>query len=66
VNTWINVEDELPPISHEELVMWNGKWSRVGKYLDTLYAGPQFHTYYDTPEYGITLWMRIPNILGEK
>lgn len=37
---WIDTSKELPVISHNEIILWNGKWCYVGKYLATYHGGP--------------------------
>ena len=61
MSEWISVEERLPPASHDEIVVWNGKWSRVGKYLAASMCGDCFfYTHYDDVLHGITHWMPLP------
>lgn len=56
---YISVTTELPEVSHSELLLWNGKWSRVGKYLGSLSGTNQFYSPHDDVLRGITHWMLI-------
>ena len=57
---WVSVDERLPPKSHDPILLWNGRWAYVGKYLDTLKDGPRFHNPHDDvlPR-NITMWMPI-------
>ena len=57
---WISVDDRLPPISHDPILIWNGRWAYVGKYLANLSGEPRFHNPHDDvlPR-NISMWMPI-------
>lgn len=56
MSEWISVEDRLPESSwQKEIVVWNGKWSRVGHYITGIFVSP-----HDEVLDGITHWMPLP------
>lgn len=60
MSEWIKCCDRLPEISHNELVCWNGRWSRVGHYLDSSKHGPGFFSPHDERLPGIIKWLPLP------
>ena len=56
---WKRVDEVLPEVSHDELALWNGKFSRVGFYLSSLKHGNTFFSPMDEKLHGITHWMPL-------
>lgn len=59
MSEWISVKDRLPDVSHDEIVCWNGKFSRIGKFLSSLKYGDSFFSPHDEYLRWITHWMPL-------
>lgn len=57
---WISVKDRLPEVSHNEVAVWNGKFTRIGFYLASLKYGYGFFSPMDDRLHGITHWRPMP------
>jgi hypothetical protein len=60
MSEWISVDERLPEVSHREIACWNGKWSRVGFFLDSRKHGVSFFSPHDDRLTGITHWHPLP------
>lgn len=60
MSEWISVDKQLPKPSHDEIVLWNGRWAYVGKYLSKIHGGGEFQNPHESPIRGITHWMPLP------
>ena len=60
MSEWIKCSDRLPVTNGEEIVCWNGKWSRVGCYINSLKHGVTFFSPHDERLIGVTHWMPLP------
>lgn len=66
---WKSVEEHgMPETSHNQIVLWNGKWPRFGKCLGRITGaqvygdGKSFYTPFDEPLRGITHYAILPII----
>lgn len=60
MSDWISVDERLPEKSHNEVVLWNGRWAYVGFYLGTISGSGEFYNPHDDRLKGITHWMPLP------
>lgn len=60
MSEWISVDDALPETSHDEIIVWNGRWSRVASYLMTSDKGAAFLTPHGDLIPAVTHWKLNP------
>jgi len=65
---WISVDEEMPEDSHEQILLWNGKFPRLGLCLGSVkYKQLCFYTVHEQMLHGITHWAKVnlPKQQGE-
>lgn len=57
---WISADNYMPDTSHDQILVFNGRYPRCGKVLGTRDGGKAFHSPHDEKLSGITYWAHIP------
>lgn len=59
---WISVEKRMPETSFSELLLWNGRYTRIGLCLGDAKCkmAPRFYDKFENKVNGITHWMPLP------
>jgi hypothetical protein len=62
MSDWISVIDRMPPISHDKIVLWNGRYPQIGVCLADSRMGNAacFYTALEVKLMGITHWLPLP------
>ncbi|HEX2652958.1 MAG TPA: DUF551 domain-containing protein [Xanthobacteraceae bacterium] len=55
MSDWISVIDRMPPISHDKIVLWNGRYPQIGVCLADSRMGNAA-----VKLMGITHWLPLP------
>lgn len=60
---WIAIADRMPETSHQQILLWNGRFPRLGLCLGGGVKNPQakcFYTHYGDQLHDVTHWCPIP------
>lgn len=59
---WISVRNQMPDTSHDQILIFNGRYPRCGKCLADKHGNKAFYSPHDEKLSGITYWAYIPTL----
>lgn len=59
---WISVHNQMPDTSHDDILLYNGRYPRCGKCLADKHGNKAFYSPHDEKLSGITYWAYIPTL----
>lgn len=59
---WVAVSTSMPKTSHDDILLYNGRYPRCGKCLGDKYGNKAFYSPHDEKLNGITYWAYIPTL----
>jgi|GEM_PF-6113436 len=62
---WVAVKDQMPPTSHQQILLWNGRFPRLGlclglRNMPVSRNNTGFYTFYEERIHDVTHWAPIP------